>query len=149
MSQAKLAEALGLTFQQIQKYERGTNRVSASRLVDIAQALDVPIGFFFDDLPGNKIFGACSDCVTVIEGANGNGAPRQETQTLLRAYYSISDLNIRKRMLALVKSLAAGCGPIPASRDEARLRSLIGELGDRPVPERGGPGPSGVTIEPE
>jgi transcriptional regulator with XRE-family HTH domain len=110
MSQTKLAEALGVTFQQIQKYERGANRVSASRLVDIAQALDVPIGFFFDDRPGNAIFGACSECVTMIQGADGNVIPRQEARAFLRAYYSISDLEIRKRMLELVKSLAANAG---------------------------------------
>lgn len=50
LSQEKLGEALGLTFQQIQKYERGANRVGASRLYDLAQVLDVPIGFFFDDM---------------------------------------------------------------------------------------------------
>lgn len=50
MSQEKLGEALGLTFQQIQKYERGVNRIGASRLFDLARVLDVPIGFFFDDM---------------------------------------------------------------------------------------------------
>ncbi|EHH67879.1 helix-turn-helix domain-containing protein [Gluconobacter morbifer] len=50
LSQEKLGEALGLTFQQVQKYERGTNRVGASRLYDLARVLDVPIGFFFDDM---------------------------------------------------------------------------------------------------
>lgn len=51
-SQEKLAKALGITFQQVQKYERGTNRVGASRLYDLAQILDVPVGFFFDGLEG-------------------------------------------------------------------------------------------------
>jgi len=51
ISQEKLGEAIGLTFQQIQKYERGTNRISASRLFDLARVLDVPISFFFDDMP--------------------------------------------------------------------------------------------------
>src|SRR3954468_9912069 len=51
MSQEKLGEALGLTFQQVQKYERGVNRIGASRLFDLARVLDVPIGFFFDDMP--------------------------------------------------------------------------------------------------
>src|SRR5579875_1614359 len=51
MSQEKLGEALGLTFQQVQKYERGVNRVGASRLFDLSRVLDVPISFFFDDLP--------------------------------------------------------------------------------------------------
>src|SRR4028119_474926 len=51
MSQERLGEALGLTFQQVQKYERGVNRIGASRLFDLARVLDVPIGFFFDDMP--------------------------------------------------------------------------------------------------
>src|SRR5690242_11474251 len=51
MSQERLGEALGLTFQQVQKYERGVNRVGASRLFDLSRVLDVPIGFFFDDMP--------------------------------------------------------------------------------------------------
>lgn len=50
MSQAELADRLGITFQQVQKYERGANRVSASRLWDLSQVLDVPVGFFFDDM---------------------------------------------------------------------------------------------------
>src|SRR5690242_3673604 len=53
MSQERLGEALGLTFQQVQKYERGVNRVGASRLFDLSRVLDVPISFFFDDMPEN------------------------------------------------------------------------------------------------
>ncbi len=52
MSQERLGEALGLTFQQVQKYERGVNRIGASRLFDLSRVLDVPISFFFDDMPG-------------------------------------------------------------------------------------------------
>src|ERR1700757_484262 len=51
MSQERLGESLGLTFQQVQKYERGVNRVGASRLFDLSRVLDVPISFFFDDMP--------------------------------------------------------------------------------------------------
>src|SRR5215469_7120842 len=51
MSQEQLGDALGLTFQQVQKYERGMNRVGASRLFDLSRVLDVPISFFFDDMP--------------------------------------------------------------------------------------------------
>src|SRR6202167_5852922 len=50
MSQEKLGEAIGLTFQQVQKYERGTNRVGASRLYELSRVLDVPVGFFFDEI---------------------------------------------------------------------------------------------------
>ncbi len=51
MNQTKLGQAIGLTFQQVQKYERGTNRISASRLFELSQVLDVPIQYFFDDMP--------------------------------------------------------------------------------------------------
>src|SRR5277367_1577262 len=51
MSQEKLGEAIGLTFQQVQKYERGANRIGASRLFDLSRVLDVPVSFFFDDMP--------------------------------------------------------------------------------------------------
>ena len=60
MSQEKLGESLGITFQQIQKYEKGTNRVGASRLQAIANILDVPVSFFFDDAPGSE---RCSPAV--------------------------------------------------------------------------------------
>src|ERR1700728_3825063 len=62
MSQERLGEALGLTFQQVQKYERGVNRVGASRLFDLSRVLDVPISFFFDDMPDSlsSSFGAQS-----------------------------------------------------------------------------------------
>ena len=53
MSQEKLAEAIGLTFQQVQKYERGANRVGSSRLFDLARVLDVPIAYFFEDMEAN------------------------------------------------------------------------------------------------
>lgn len=54
MSQEKLGESLGITFQQIQKYEKGTNRVGASRLQNISQILNVPVSFFFEDAPGDR-----------------------------------------------------------------------------------------------
>src|SRR4028118_2396962 len=54
MSQERLGEALGLTFQQVQKYERGVNRIGASRLFDLARVLDVPIGVFFGDMPDSR-----------------------------------------------------------------------------------------------
>ena len=50
MSQEKLGEAIGLTFQQVQKYERGTNRIGASRLYELSRVLDVPVGFFFEEI---------------------------------------------------------------------------------------------------
>ena len=59
MSQERLAEAIGLTFQQVQKYERGANRVGSSRLYDLARVLDVPIAYFFDEMPGGVQSSSC------------------------------------------------------------------------------------------
>jgi transcriptional regulator with XRE-family HTH domain len=112
MSQERLGEALGLTFQQVQKYERGVNRVGASRLFDLSRVLDVPISFFFDDMPESvaNTFGA-------QVGRRSTGFPessdsfgddtlnRRETLELVRAYYRITDPAVRKRVFDLIKSM--------------------------------------------
>jgi transcriptional regulator with XRE-family HTH domain len=110
MSQEKLGEALGLTFQQVQKYERGVNRIGASRLFDLARVLDVPISFFFDDMPdalGNaggarRGFGFAE----TQDGIEDDMLHRRETLELVRAYYRITDASVRKRVFDLIKSLA-------------------------------------------
>ncbi len=112
MSQERLGEALGLTFQQVQKYERGVNRVGASRLFDLSRALDVPIGFFFDDLPerlsGPAMRRGFAEQQAVFGGgqaAADDALNRRETLELVRAYYRITDLSVRKRVFDLIKSL--------------------------------------------
>lgn len=111
MSQEKLGHALGLTFQQVQKYERGVNRIGASRLLDLARVLDVPIGFFFDDLPPN-LEGLASTArfssvgFTEIQEGLDSEKHRRETTDLVRAYFRISEPMVRKRILDLIKSLA-------------------------------------------
>uniref|UniRef100_UPI001ADE0745 helix-turn-helix domain-containing protein n=1 Tax=Falsiroseomonas selenitidurans TaxID=2716335 RepID=UPI001ADE0745 len=109
MSQEKLGEALGLTFQQVQKYERGVNRIGASRLFDLSRVLDVPIGFFFDDMPpemggsqGNRRFGGFQE---QQDGFEDDTLHRRETLELVRAYYRITDASVRKRVFDLIKSL--------------------------------------------
>jgi transcriptional regulator with XRE-family HTH domain len=113
MSQEKLGEALGLTFQQIQKYERGVNRIGASRLFDLARVLDVPIGFFFDDmsaeLGGNAVTrsrGAAFGFAEGQEGFEDDTLHRRETLELVRAYYRITDPSVRKRVFDLIKTLS-------------------------------------------
>ncbi len=113
MSQEKLGEALGLTFQQIQKYERGVNRIGASRLFDLARVLDVPIGFFFDDmspeLGGNAATRSRSGAYGFAEGQEGfedDTLHRRETLELVRAYYRITDPSVRKRVFDLIKTLS-------------------------------------------
>ncbi len=114
MSQERLGEALGLTFQQVQKYERGVNRVGASRLFDLSRVLDVPIAFFFDDMPEQLAgmhgsahvtratggFAERQDQFGVDEALN-----RRETLELMRAYYRIVDPSVRKRVFDLIKSM--------------------------------------------
>ncbi len=117
MSQERLGEALGLTFQQVQKYERGVNRVGASRLFDLSRVLDVPISFFFDDMPENLAasFGSPHGRRpgTLADGSEAfpdDTLNRRETLELVRAYYRITDPNVRKRMFDLIKSM----GPVEA-----------------------------------
>lgn len=119
MSQERLGEALGLTFQQVQKYERGVNRVGASRLFDLSPVLDVPISFFFDDMPeplaasyggqpaalgARRSFGF-ADGQESFGGAADEAMNRRETLELVRAYYRITDPAVRKRVFELIKSL--------------------------------------------
>ncbi len=111
MSQEKLGEAVGLTFQQIQKYERGANRVGASRLFQLSRILDVPISFFFDDMPddiqkaGGRLAVGFSE--TPASSFKGDPLARRETLELVRAYYRIADPKVRKRLFELTKTLAA------------------------------------------
>lgn len=110
MSQEKLGEALGLTFQQVQKYERGANRVGASRLFDLSRVLDVPVSFFFDDM--SEDVEALSP--RLISGLAEEPVPfeadpmtKRETLELVRAYYRITDPQVRRRVLDLAKALGA------------------------------------------
>jgi transcriptional regulator with XRE-family HTH domain len=114
MSQERLGEALGLTFQQVQKYERGANRVSASRLFDLARVLDVPISFFYDDMP-EEIGGAAPSSRSARTPGGFADAQdpfghdeamhRRETLELVRAYYRIADPAIRRRLFDLIKTM--------------------------------------------
>jgi transcriptional regulator with XRE-family HTH domain len=115
MSQERLGEALGLTFQQVQKYERGVNRVGASRLFDLSRVLDVPISFFFDDMPESltSVYGGHAGRRAVgypetTDGFADDALNRRETLELVRAYYRINDPAVRKRVFDLIKSM----GPV-------------------------------------
>ncbi len=99
MTQEKVAEALGLTFQQLQKYEKGANRVSASRLYELSQILDVPQSFFFDEMSKD------SD-----KTGKSNTPPdlmaKRETLEFVRAYYRISNPATRRSILNLTRAMA-------------------------------------------
>ncbi len=117
-SQEKLGESIGLTFQQVQKYERGANRIGASRLFDLSRVLDVPVSFFYDDMPEEV---RDLSPLAIAHGASGladepasfehDPLSRRETLELVRAYYSIPDPQIRKRVYELAKALAAVVPP--------------------------------------
>ena len=115
MSQERLGDALGLTFQQVQKYERGINRVGASRLFDLSRVLDVPISFFYDNMPeplgASHAVDAQPQRVATgfAEQQSSFGAEEtqnaRETLELVRAYYRITDPAVRKRVFDLMKSM--------------------------------------------
>ena len=114
ISQDKLGQALGLTFQQVQKYERGANRIGSSRLYQLGLILHVPVSYFFDEMPPD---------VAMPQGARGapgfedqaqqpygdDSLNRRETLELARAYYRITDPKVRKQLFELTKSLS---GPV-------------------------------------
>jgi len=114
LSQEQLGKSSGLTFQQIQKYERGINRMGASRLFQLAQFLDVPVAYFFEEF-----IPASTEMLGNIGFAETEQAPlgkppllekemlhRRETLELIRAYYRITDIKQRRKVFELIKSMA-------------------------------------------
>ncbi len=100
MSQTVLGDAVGISFQQLQKCERGANRIGASRLFELSQVLDVPVSFFFDDMPEE------------IAGRPGAGTPDLDilgsagAVELVRAYFRITNQTVRLSMRNLAKAIA-------------------------------------------
>lgn len=107
MSQEKLGERLGITFQQIQKYEKGTNRVGASRLQAIAGILNVPVAFFFEDVPGQEGGGVRGFAEDQGAGFSIEASTSAEGLQLNRAFFKIADTRVRRKIIELVKTLAA------------------------------------------
>ena len=105
LSQERLADQIGVTFQQVQKYEKGINRVSASRLFEISQVLGASINFFYDEYGSSEAtqtYGFAED----ESGFESEDLKSRESMTLLKAYYQISDAKVRKKAVDLIKSLA-------------------------------------------
>ena len=102
MTQERLGQALGLTFQQIQKNEHGINRIGSSRLFQLSRILDVPISFFFDDMPAYDT----SDTETIKTPSEPNPLLKLETLKLVQAYYRITDQKVRKQLFETVKAVA-------------------------------------------
>jgi transcriptional regulator with XRE-family HTH domain len=109
-SQEKLGEAIGLTFQQIQKYEKGANRISCSRIYDFARLLEVPTSYFFDDLPAEHTsFGSAggapaSESIDAALAVGGD-RPRRDTLELVRAFEHLANKELRHSVLKLVQSM--------------------------------------------
>jgi transcriptional regulator with XRE-family HTH domain len=113
LSQEKLGDAIGLTFQQVQKYERGANRIGASRLYELAQILDVPVAFFYEDLPqsmADMVVDSTTGAVEDAETYEQDPMAKRETLELVRAYYKVKDARVRRRLFDLTKALAAANG---------------------------------------
>ena len=102
LTQLSVAEAIGVTFQQIQKYERGSNRVVASRLYDLANTLEVPLEYFFAEAQQDASAGTEAD----DPGDDTYPSPK-ETRSLINAYYEIADPALRKKLIDLVRSVSA------------------------------------------
>ncbi len=116
LSQEKLASLLGLTFQQVQKYERGMNRVGASRLWDIGKVLEVPVGFFYEDMDKEvanqspRMFSIPDSTPAELsdntEEVDLDPMHRQETIELVKAYYKIANRKAAKHMFDLIVAMS-------------------------------------------
>lgn len=102
MSQERLGELLGLTFQQVQKYERGINRIGAGRLFEVAEILGVPISFFYEGVDGAQL----SESGTVQSSAVMDFLSSNEGIQLSTAFMGIKDVKVRRRILDLVRSIS-------------------------------------------
>lgn len=139
-SQEKLGEAIGLTFQQVQKYERGANRIGASRLWDLSRVLDVPVSFFFEDMDDDvAAMSPRNISEDAVEPEVGGADPmtKRETLELVRSYYRINDPTVRKRVYELAKALAAASdamdarlGITPPNDAELAARGLDDDVDD-------------------
>ncbi len=105
MTQEQLGTALGVTFQQVQKYEKGTNRIGAGRLHDMANTLRVPIGVFFDDMSNDEVARSDTSGTDITDFiSSGDGL------TLARSFVRINDSKLRRRVVSLVEELSNAGG---------------------------------------
>lgn len=115
MSQTQLAEAIGLTYQQVQKYEQGMNRIGASTLFSLSNILDVPVSYFFDNAPLKRVDAER----TARRRKTGLHAPKipldpmikRETLEMVRAYYRIEHRLVRRKIYELIQATAKGSSP--------------------------------------
>jgi transcriptional regulator with XRE-family HTH domain len=105
MSQTVLAKSVGLTFQQIQKYERGSNRMGSSRLYEFARVLDVPVSHFFDEMTSQAATGRNKPGRPRKRASEAAVISKRETLELVRAYYKIKSEDVRKNIRNMVQAL--------------------------------------------
>jgi transcriptional regulator with XRE-family HTH domain len=109
LSQEKLGEMISLTFQQVQKYERGANRIGASRLHELSRVLGVPVEFFYDQTdPVHAPAVPAGFAESPQESFDADPMHKRETLELVSAYYDVADLAVRRRLFDLAKALATG-----------------------------------------
>src|SRR5687768_2743408 len=104
MSQEKLGDGLGITFQQVQKYEKGTNRISSSRLMQISNILQVPVPFFFEGAPGQQSKGATTTATS--PGYVNDFLASRDGLALVKAFAQIKSTKLRRGVVALVEEIA-------------------------------------------
>jgi len=108
LSQEKLGDSMGLTFQQIQKYEKGVNRIGASRLFKLSQVLDVPVQFFFDGMPASEDSSVAGVANRDTEAFLFEFLNTRDGLELNRAFIKVSDPEVRRSVIDLVRSLGRG-----------------------------------------
>ncbi len=109
MTQTSLGEAIGLSFQQVQKYENGKNRIGSSRLFDLSRALDVPVESFFEEMPSEVAARSPAQKrhrAKAPPSYERDPLAKRETLQLVRAYYKITDPQVRKRLREMAKAAA-------------------------------------------
>ncbi|MBI1328193.1 MAG: helix-turn-helix domain-containing protein [Alphaproteobacteria bacterium] len=124
LSQSELAQKAGITFQQIQKYELGKNRISASRLYDFSKILNTPIDYFFEQVERHVVktdkyeYGFSDQAQDEFEGADS--AQKRETTQLLKAYYAIDDDSVRKNFMKMMRQMSGVPGRKVTKRRSSR-----------------------------
>jgi transcriptional regulator with XRE-family HTH domain len=110
MSQTEIGDALGLTFQQMQKYEKGTNRISASRLQQLCRILDVPVAFFFEGAPRAPGLPELSEAAAEVPAYVSDFLATSEGVALVRAFTRIRNAKVRRAIVALVQQVVSDSG---------------------------------------
>ncbi len=105
LSQEAIGNAIGVTFQQVQKYERGVNRMGSSRLYEFSKILTIPVSYFFEEMEKTQSHAPHAGVSEDAPAFEHEKMSSRETLEMMRAYYRITDAHVRKRVFELIKSL--------------------------------------------